>query len=372
MTKDVYSAGVDGCAFLLSSGITDANQLFDEYVEVLKCHLSGALELTKYEEKCRVLLGADCYFLSTMDKTFAKVAKQVQLVFGEENAASEFVDLFMRYSESSKALEDPHAIQGLCDMYSVAAASVLRRRRGAGSNLFRMQHDRTSSSSSQLIIHVVGESCGEKEEMKRSEEMDSVDRFLGFSTGLGNAVSMLTRPNVSKGMVARSNPRLSDKSSKREDSCLEGTPQPALGVGDQRDKGMESDGGRNEAAAADDTGDVTVPTGSSRKRQRDEDGGTSHAGAPDSSPAKRSKAAKRSSRKARALVSENIRALWTEYPFLRFAGPPSRVTSCTMLIRNEILYRVAPNGRLCYLDGKSDVVVNLGRKRKWRGGSCAH
>jgi histone deacetylase complex regulatory component SIN3 len=157
LTRDLQSgSGPDAAPFQLNGCVTDPDELFDEFLLLLREFLAGALDLGKYEDRCRVLLGADSYSLSTMDKTLSKLCKQVSLVFSPDAVTSVFLSLFHTSRDSMEAAKTDGNQRGVEDLYTIAATSALRKARGPGSSLFRLQHVRRRASEDQLVIHVVG------------------------------------------------------------------------------------------------------------------------------------------------------------------------------------------------------------------------
>ncbi|EME28827.1 paired amphipathic helix protein Sin3a [Galdieria sulphuraria] len=76
----IQSNAFDSGAPVATAGTT-AEQLFEEYLSSLKSLLDGSLETSKYEDRCRSLLGTNSYILFTMDKLIARLIKQIQTVF---------------------------------------------------------------------------------------------------------------------------------------------------------------------------------------------------------------------------------------------------------------------------------------------------
>jgi len=74
------SNAFDSGAPVATAGTT-AQQLLEEYLSSLKSLLDGSLETSKYEDRCRSLLGTNSYILFTMDKLIARLIKQIQTVF---------------------------------------------------------------------------------------------------------------------------------------------------------------------------------------------------------------------------------------------------------------------------------------------------
>lgn len=310
----------DGSAdFMLNGGIACAAQLFDEYLSVLLLFLSGGIDLAKYEDRCRVLLGADAYCVSTVDKALTKLVKQILLVFGAASVPSEFLVLFQKSRSHMDLATTAGSAQGIESMHSIAAAATLRKYRGAGAHLFRFQHVTRPGAKSQLAIHVIGTATNDDDDAKRADEAVAIDRFLGFSLGYGSKSTDEGTSGVDEGI------------------CSDGGSDFEMGEDTSSDPDCGTSGGRrNRKRGRDDVSEL--PTG--------KDDGLSALGT--------------GSRKRRKETDIASRAF---APFRRFVGPADRLSKYRLIVRNEIECRVGPNRRLMFLDGKVDVLVKLGRKR---------
>lgn len=351
LTKILSMNGSSSVTFQVSSGITDDECIFSEYLDALYAHLDGSIDAGKYEDRCRVLLGVDAYCLSTIDKTLAKLVKQVYLVFSEDSAGSEFLSLFHTSCSAIDSTKTWEGMLGVEYMYSIAASAVLRRRRGPGANLFCLQRVRRPQSSDLLMIHVMGVSCNEEEEHKRAEEANAIDEFLGFHVLLGDVVDDSGSPDaaddISKGASGESGSNKEDGEEASADVQKVSKVIRPAGIAGTRKRKTSPD----LQVDRDVVGDSEVPP----------DDVTRFADSGDSS--KRLSSCEKGTKRARTTCTSDS---WhnAEPDFVRFAGSQRRLGR--MVICNKVEYRIAPNSRLCFVDGKSDVLVNLGRKRKWQ------
>jgi histone deacetylase complex regulatory component SIN3 len=315
LTKDLQAAvsGPDAAPFQLNGGILSSKELFEEFMLLLREFLAGSLDSARYEDRCRVILGADSYSLSTLDKALSRLSKQVSHVFGPDALTSVFFDLFHKSRDNIAAAKNDEDHRGIEELYTIAATSTLRKVRGAGASVFRLQHvrrgqseGRPGKSDDQLVIHVIGMTTTDGDETKRAEESAAIEKFISFGVGFQSVTDYADMLNT---------PPETGKGRKTGDGEREGKTEAM--VVDSDDVGVAKRG----LDMAD-----CGPNGSKRRR------------------------------------TSKVK-LATE--LARFAGPASRILDNKFIISNEIECRVGPERRLMFVDGKLDVLVNLGRKRKW-------
>jgi histone deacetylase complex regulatory component SIN3 len=353
LTRELVIGGPETPIWQVNSGFTDAEVLFGEYIKTLREFLDRAIDMPKYEDNSRFLLGQDSYCLSTMDKTLAKLVKQLLLVFGDESSSTGLVSLFYKSRENIAVATNPSSAQGVEDIYSIAASSALRKLRGSGANMFRLQHVHRESSPDQLVIHVIGLTCGDEDDEKRAEEAEAINRFLGFRSGIHDG------SDVDDG-IFRGKP--ASLGSEDDDDIGQAARRSRSGSGDTNsDDGSGSPGGNGERA---DPMDMDSKTGGSTSPERtitvDRCRHTESFVTEDMRPNKKLRST------AGGLLGVAAAGVVAKPPFVRFAGPASRVLSGKILIRNEIEFRVSASGHLSFVDGKVDSLVNLSRKRKWQ------
>lgn len=334
LTKDFLSATREADKFELNSGIQDPDALYEAFVQLAESFVVGHTELTKYEDKCRVLLGPDAYCLATLDKTLQKFSKQMLLVFADESQSSEFVRLFERASERSSTSRSAAGRVGSEDMYSIAASAALRKRRGAGAHLFRMEFLPKRDAASELRVHVVGSTCNDDDDQRRALESAALDQFLSFPVGLS------ALPPRADALVRNDHSLIGDDGP-MEDS--ENEESPSNLSTDAKDDPSSIAGGDDDSGGSSARGDAQ-----------------SGAIAEDSAL---------SGRHLGAEMQKRVARLVSNAPFLRYTGSAARIAKGRVIMRNEIESRVDSQGRLSFVDGKADVFIYLCKKRR-RSEAC--
>ena len=158
-------------------------EICEEFLDAAKQFAQAKLDWSRFEDKCRILLGVDCYALFTIDKTVQKLLKGIENMFGSDSSTKGFCSLFHRCQNK---LQDATVNGGLLDtegievLYSVAASRYLAKIRGSGANLMRFQSSAHNKGGGAILIHVIGQTCDEDVAKAKDCEIAILDGFLGF------------------------------------------------------------------------------------------------------------------------------------------------------------------------------------------------
>ena len=171
--------------FTLGPTTDNPDEIFEEFIDAASLFSKGKLDWSKYEDKCRVLLGVDSYCLFTFDKTLHKVAKAVDTVFANDSKSRELCELHHRcqsHLQESRKNGGKLDLSGMENVYCTAAARHVFEAGSGGSHLMRFQckYDEGGRETCTLLIHVIGKTCDEELAKSRDYERVALDKFLGF------------------------------------------------------------------------------------------------------------------------------------------------------------------------------------------------
>ncbi|CDF33229.1 unnamed protein product [Chondrus crispus] len=139
-----------------------ADEIFEEWLEPLRQFLSTnkADVVNRYEEKCRVLLGAGSYCLLTLDKTVAKTSKQVGSALSGD-AVAEYGTVWMFHALADRIKESTQNCAKLSwscmeKQYAACAVAQIGKTRGSGANMMRFTSHYRDEQMNEFVIYAVG------------------------------------------------------------------------------------------------------------------------------------------------------------------------------------------------------------------------
>lgn len=131
--------------FALGPETGDGMDVFSRFLEYARPFVRSKLDSSRYEERCRVLLGTGAYCVFTLDKVMQRLIKQIQAVFGSDRVAQELMVIFEkaraakeRNSQRVGGKLDP---EGMVELYSIATSRLLSEMRQPGTHLIRFERD---------------------------------------------------------------------------------------------------------------------------------------------------------------------------------------------------------------------------------------
>lgn len=188
ITKGLNGAEIDH-KFKLGPETESAEEIFEGFLGHAKAFARGKLEWAKFEDKLRVLLGADSYCLFTIDKVVQKLVKAIEAVYNKESHSRPFCEMFLRTHsllEKCKRNEGRLDEHGVDVIQSVAVCKHIVESRNAGTNLMRFRSSHDQEDCSIVEINVLGHTVDEDGLNGRRKEAELRDEFLGFCSSFGD------------------------------------------------------------------------------------------------------------------------------------------------------------------------------------------
>ncbi len=295
---------------------TNGQELFDEFLKMFKALVNGKEDATKFEDRCRVILGPMSFVVFTLDKLLLKTVRQVGSVCGSETVSRAFFDLYQearsRTRSAPKNADDAYW-EGMEALYCTAATGHLRKEKGEKANLFRMQYVKKKENCGVLVIHAFGKTTTEDEEKARANDAAELDAFVGFNASADVAVAKIRKGG----------------SSSRVESGQE----------------IAGNGLRNGG------GDGT------------KNGNGSGSGASGSKSARAEKR-KAGSQSGQATRKRSRSSVGSRPMFLPGHVAREKVQDKDFVIRNGLQIKINSSGQMVYVDGGSDVLLN--KSRSWK------
>lgn len=186
LTKPFGSGQDRDHVFSVGPGHDCVEGIFEEFIKLGTQYIGAQLESGKYEERCRVLLGTDSYCLFTLDKTVAKVVKQVMGALNADGRVDESIKLFhmaFELLERSKEAGGKLTMEALEEVYSEAVVSHISKVRGPGANVMRFQCKYEKNDECQFAIHVIGKTAEEVNAKGKNAEQNEIEKFVMRTSG---------------------------------------------------------------------------------------------------------------------------------------------------------------------------------------------
>ena len=197
---------------------TEASKIFNEFVSQFKSFFNKALNTDQYEDCCRVLLGPNSFVLHTLDKTLQKTGNSIVKSCGPESATRTFIDMYhesrSRHRGAAKQ-SGPHTNRGFEELSCEAAAKHLRKEKGTGAILYRLQFVKREVNKGILAVSTFGRTASEEEEKLRMAVAEKLDGFLGFSGSCETATAKNKKNEGGKDGGSGDNERKEKDSSKK-------------------------------------------------------------------------------------------------------------------------------------------------------------
>lgn len=188
ITKGLNGAEIDN-KFKLGPETETSEEIFAVFLNHAKAFARGKLEWAKFEDKLRVLLGADSYCLFTLDKVVQKLVKAIEVVYNKDGHSRPFCELFLRTHsllEKCKRNEGKLDEHGVDMVQSVAVCKHIVETRNPGTNLMRFKCSHDHEDCNVVDINMLGHTAEEDGLSSRRKEAELRDEFLGFCSLFGD------------------------------------------------------------------------------------------------------------------------------------------------------------------------------------------